>query len=122
MMKSVTSFALVGALLGGAVIAVPVVDESYPYTGPEIPVGDWADVSVNGNGNGKAFPRLIEAPAVTPATGNPSNNINVISLAYIPKGIAIHYQTPFGLGVAPSVKWGKSASNLASTATGYSHT
>jgi hypothetical protein len=121
-MKSSTALTLLGALSGSVVNAIPTVDESYPYTGPEVPVGDWADPSINGNGNGKAFPRLVEAPAVIPSTSNPSNNVNVISLAYVPEGIAIHYQTPFGLGVAPSVKWGTSATNLSFSASGYSHT
>lgn len=118
-MKSTASL-LFGTLLGAAVNAVPVVDESYPYTGPAVPVGDWVDPTVNGNGKG--FPRLVEAPAVTPKTDSPTNNINVISMAYIPEGITIHYQTPFGLGVAPSVNWGGSESSLRSIATGYSHT
>src|ERR1700722_17292111 len=79
------------------------VDTMYPYTGPDVPVGDWVDPTVNGNGKG--FPRLVEPPAVKPASANPTNNINVISLAYLPKGMNIHFQTPFGLGVAPSVAW-----------------
>lgn len=59
-------------------------------------------------GNGKGFPRLVEAPAVKPRTSNPKNNINVISLAYAgPNGINIHYQTPFGLGASPAVRWGE---------------
>lgn len=112
--------ALIGAaLLAVASEAVPTVDTTYPYTGPEVPVGDWVDPTVNGNGKG--FPRLVEAPAVKPATANPTNNVNVIALAYVPQGMNIHYQTPFGLGVAPSVKWGTSPSALTNTATGASH-
>lgn len=112
--------ALIGAaLLAVASEAVPTVDTTYPYTGPDVPVGDWVDPTVNGNGKG--FPRLVEAPAVKPATANPTNNVNVIALAYVPQGMNIHYQTPFGLGVAPSVKWGTSASALTNTATGASH-
>ncbi|TPX07727.1 uncharacterized protein E0L32_010623 [Thyridium curvatum] len=112
--------ALIGAaLLAVASEAVPTVDTTYPYTGPEVPVGDWVDPTVNGNGKG--FPRLVEAPAVKPATANPTNNVNVIALAYVPQGMNIHYQTPFGLGVAPSVKWGTSASALTNTATGATH-
>lgn len=112
-----TSFALMGAL-SRAVLAVPspVVDETFPYTGPAIPVADFVDPTVNGNGLG--FPRLVEAPAVTPATSNPTNNINVISSAFIPEGITIHFQTPFGLGTAPSVSFGTSATSLGQTASG----
>ncbi len=101
--------------------ARPTVDTTYPYTGPAIPVGDFVDPTVNGNGKG--FARLVEPPAVAPASKNPSNNVNVIQLSYMPNnGINIHYQTPFGLGVDPSVKWGTTASNLSNTATGYTHT
>ncbi|KAK9423126.1 putative Acid phosphatase AphA [Seiridium unicorne] len=96
------------------------VDETYPYVGPAVPVGDWVDPSVNGNGRG--FPRLVEAPAVKPASANPTNNINVVALAYIPDGVNIHYQTPFGLGEAPAVAWGSATGHLNNTATGKSHT
>jgi hypothetical protein len=96
------------------------VDETYPYVGPAVPVGDWVDPSVNGNGKG--FPRLVEAPAVQPATANPTNNINVVALAYIPNGVNIHFQTPFGLGEAPSVLWGSAQDNLTHKATGASRT
>ncbi len=98
----------------------PDVDNRYPYTGPEVPVGDWVDPTVNGNGKG--FPRLVEPPAVKPKAKKPTNNINVISLSYLPGGINIHYQTPFGLGVAPEVSWGDSPKNLKNIATGTSHT
>ena len=67
------------------------------------------------------FPRLVEPPAVTPKHKNPSNNVNVISLAYVPGGINIHYQTPFGLGEVPSVWWGEDAKKLGKLAKGYSH-
>ncbi|RDW57066.1 purple acid phosphatase-3 [Coleophoma cylindrospora] len=121
MKTSTASSALLGALSAlTCVYAAPVVDEEYPYTGPAVPVGDWVDPSINGNGKG--FPRLVEPPAVQPASANPTNNINVIALAYVPNGINIHYQTPFGLGVVPSVKWGTLATNLNQTATGFSHT
>jgi hypothetical protein len=108
------------AWLSAVAHAVPTVDETYPYTGPAIPVGDWVDPSVNGNGKG--FPRLVEPPAVVPGTSNPTNNVNVIALSYIPNGINIHYQTPFGLGTAPSVKWGTTVTDLDYQATGNSHT
>ncbi|KAF2764997.1 Metallo-dependent phosphatase [Teratosphaeria nubilosa] len=69
------------------------VDTRFPYTGPKVPVSDWVDQTVNGNGKG--FPRLVEPPAVKPASSQPSSNVNVLSLSYIPNGINIHYQTPF---------------------------
>ncbi|KAJ5623490.1 acid phosphatase [Penicillium lividum] len=111
---------LVDEGINAAPAPAPVSDERFPYKGPAVPVGDWVDNTVNGNGNG--FIRLQEAPAVTPAKSNPTNNINVISLAYIPDGMLVHYQTPFGLGAAPAVKWGKRKNNLTKFTTGYSHT
>jgi acid phosphatase type 7 len=74
------------------------------------------------NGNGKGFPRLVEAPAVAPALTNPTNNINVISLSYLPTGVNIHYQTPFGLDASPLITWGISANDLCNKASGISHT
>ena len=112
--------ALLPTLCGRLGAAAPVVDTEYPYTGPEVPVGDW--VNPTANGNGKGFARLVEPPAVKPGTTNPTNNINVISLSYIPQGINIHFQTPFGLGVAPSVRWGTSAKKLDQKSHGSSHT
>ncbi|KAH8703115.1 acid phosphatase AphA [Talaromyces proteolyticus] len=100
--------------------AAPVVDETYPYTGPDVPIADWVDPTINGNGKG--FPRLVEAPAVRPAKENPTNNVNVISLSYLPGGINIHYQTPFGLGETPKVHWGTNPKHLDRVAGGYSHT
>ncbi|CAN8104726.1 unnamed protein product [Discula destructiva] len=97
------------------------VDKLYPYTGPEIPVGDWVDPSVNGV-PGKGFPRLTEAPAVVPASANPTNNINVISLSYVPEGINVHFQTPFGLDEDPKLFWGESPRKLNCLATGKSST
>lgn len=122
-MRLGTASAIVGAIAASYVRAIPnpqSVDESYDYKGPKVPVGDWVDQSINGNGKG--FIRLFEAPAVTPVTSNPTNNINVIALAYIPGGINIHFQTPFGLGVIPSVFYSTSATNLNRTATGLSTT
>jgi hypothetical protein len=122
-MKATTSSAVIAALAAFCAQtgdAIPTVDESYPYTGPAVPIGDWVDPTINGNGKG--FPRLVEPPAVVPSSSKPTNNINVIALSYIPQGINIHYQTSFGLGVAPSVKWGTSATDLGSTVTGLSHT
>jgi hypothetical protein len=117
-MKATT--ALLVALSATSVHALPVVDERYPYTGPAVPIADWVDPTINGNGKG--FPRLVEPPAVKPAAANPTNNVNVISLSYLPKGIHIHYQTPYGLGVAPSVKWGEEPQTLNKFAKGYTHT
>lgn len=119
-MKAATASALLVALTATAAQARPVVDESYPYTGPAVPVGDWVDPTVNGNGKG--YPRLVEPPAVKPATANPKNNVNVISLSYLPDGMHVHFQTPFGLGVRPSVKWGKDPKHLDRVAHGYTHT
>lgn len=104
----------------GPVKSVRDVDTAYPYTGPDIPVGDWVDSSVNGV-KGSGFPRLVEPPAVTPASSDPTNNINVISLSYLPNGVNIHFQTPFGLEEDPTVYWGESA-NLTCMAKGKSAT
>lgn len=117
-MKAATASVLLA--LSVAVNARPAVDTKYPYTGPKVPVGDWVDPTINGNGKG--FPRLVEPPAVKPASSHPTNNVNVISLSYLPDGIHIHYQTPFGLGRAPSVKWGTNPHSLNRVAEGYSHT
>lgn len=95
----------------GPIKEVRDVDTLYPYTGPEIPVGDWVDASVNGV-EGSGFPRLVEPPAVTPASENPTNNINVISLSYIPNGVSVHFQTPFGLDEDPTIHWGEASTNL----------
>ncbi|KAF5699699.1 acid phosphatase [Fusarium mundagurra] len=121
-MKSTHLFAGVFAALAQA---APTVDETYPYNGPDIPIGDWVDHTINGNANHTGFIRLVEPPAVHPGHVNATNNVNVISLSYIPAqnggdtvGINIHYQTPFGLGQAPLVNWGTSASYLNNVAIG----
>lgn len=102
-MKSTASAAARLCVFLAAVNAAPKPDvdgrdvyTNYPYNGPAIPVGDFADSTVQGDGKG--FIRLVEPPAVQPATTEPSNNINVISLAYVPGGANVHFQTPFGLG------------------------
>jgi hypothetical protein len=120
-MRTTIGAAVFGIVLSAVSIvhAVPVVDEVYPYTGPDVPIGDWVDNTINGNGKG--FPRLVEPPAVTPKSKNPTNNINVISLSYLPGGINIHYQTPFGLGVAPLVTWGILPFWLNKKSTGSTH-
>jgi hypothetical protein len=51
------------------------------------------------------YPRLVEPPAVKPAKGA-TNNINVVSMSYLPNGMNIHFQTPFGLTGAPTVLYG----------------
>ena len=121
-MKTSSSPVLLAALLSASAHATALrksprdVDTRFPYTGPSVPIGDWVDPTVKGNGKG--FPRLAEPPAVKPASSQPSNNVNVLSLAYIPKGVNIHYQTPFGLNGAPSVHWGKAKNDLCYTAVG----
>ncbi|KAL4864099.1 hypothetical protein BDV12DRAFT_205933 [Aspergillus spectabilis] len=119
-MKGSTASAILVALSAATAQARPTVDTRYPYTGPEIPIGDWVNPTVNGNGKG--YPRLVEPPAVRPKSAHPTNNVNVISLSYVPNGMHIHYQTPFGLGVPPSVRWGTNPRYLNHVAHGYSHT
>jgi len=46
-------------------LLIPIILQNYPYTGPAVPIADWVDQSINGNGKG--FIRLVEKPAVTPA-------------------------------------------------------
>ena len=92
------------------------VDTRYPYTGPAIPVGDWVDSTVNGNGKG--FPRLVEPPAVKPASSSVTNNVNVVSLSYVPNGMNIHFETPFGLDGAPTINWGTSETDLCYSSSG----
>lgn len=126
-MKANTVSALVGAALLAAVptsstptIRQRDVDTRYPYKGPAIPIGDFVDATVNGNGKG--FIRLVEPPAVQSTSSNPSNSINVVSLAYIPTGMAVHFQTPFGFNGAPIIHWGENKDSLSNTATGYTTT
>jgi len=97
------------------------VDTLYPYTGPEIPIGDLSDQTVQGNGKG--YKRLRMPPAVTPAPGSTvTNNINVISTAFFPGGVNVHFQTPFGIGCDPVVYWGEDPKKLKKKATGFTHT
>lgn len=67
-LKSTLLEAVLLSLVSGAPTTVKYVkrdvDTTYPYNGPEIPIGDWVDATVNGNGKG--FIRLVEDPAVTP--------------------------------------------------------
>ncbi|TKA65427.1 Acid phosphatase [Friedmanniomyces simplex] len=124
MKASVGSAALFSAILANAAPAKEVnardVDTRFPYTGPAVPVADWVDPDPNGNGKG--FIRLVEPPAVKPKNSKPTNNINVISTAFVPGGITVHYQTPFGLGEAPAVKYGPKKNDLCYTAQGASIT
>lgn len=106
----------IGAFIG-IVSAAPEVDTRYPYKGPDIPIFDWNDQTINGDGKG--FMRLSEPAAVQPSGDDPTNNINVISLAYLPEGINIHYQTPFGLDDDPKVAWGTSSNHLKHTTSGH---
>ncbi|KAF7193734.1 Acid phosphatase [Pseudocercospora fuligena] len=124
-MKTTTASAFLAALLvtaeaAPAEIDARDVDTRFPYTGPAIPVGDWVDSTIKGNGKG--FPRLVEPPAVKPKSSKPTNNVNVIQLSYAGDGINIHYQTPFGLGVPPSVHWGTSSKSLSKVAYGATDT
>ena len=96
------------------------VYENYPYKGPAIPIADWLDQTVNGNGKG--FVRLNEPPAVWPANSNATNNINTVSLAFIPGGMNIHFSTPFGIGGSPIVNLGTSVAFLNNTAIGKTST
>ena len=88
----------------------------YPYVGPAIPIADWSDQTVSGDGKG--FVRLNEPPAVWPSSANATNNINTIALAYIPNGMNVHFSTPFGIGTDPVVYWGASRDALNNTVTG----
>lgn len=95
-MKANTASALVGALLlplGANALPADLeardVDTKYPYTGPKVPVGDWVDNTAEGNGKG--FQRLEEPPAVQPSGYKPTNNVNVISVSYIPNGVNIQF-------------------------------
>lgn len=97
------------------------VDTTYPYTGPEVPIGDLMDPTIEGNGKG--FIRVREPPAVTPAPGiTVTNNINVISTALLNGGIQIHFQTPFGIGNDPKVLYGTSPTKLNKSASGTTNT
>lgn len=124
MISKIGSFSAAVALAIAVVKAAPSpeadVDTTYPYTGPSIPIGDFVDNTIEGNGKG--FVRVTEPPAVTPGYENPTNNVNVISTSFIPGGINIHYQTPFGLGTVPTIKYGTSPDQLTNTATGASTT
>jgi len=124
MKSSSVAASVAAAILAGATsvntLSLPLerrdVYTNYPYTGPAVPVADWVDQSINGNGKG--FIRLVEKPAVKPAKRNPTNNINTIKLSYVPAGINVHFSTPFGLGVAPSLVYGTDSGNLKEMATG----
>ncbi|KAK5682662.1 hypothetical protein LTS10_005791 [Elasticomyces elasticus] len=126
-MKAAIGSAALCAILANAAPTKPRdingrdVDTRFPYTGPDVPVGDWSDPDPNGSGKG-GFIRLVEPPAVKPKSRKPTNNINVINTAYVPGGINVHFQTPFGLGKAPTVHWGPKHNDLCYTAHGTSST
>lgn len=85
-----------------------------------MPIGDWVDNTINGNGKG--FQRLVEPPAVAAKSGA-TNNINVIQVSYLDAGaVNVHFQTPFGIGSNPVVMWGKSSSKVNTKATGKTDT
>ena len=99
------------------------LETDYPYQGPAVVISDKVDQTVNGDGTG--FPRLYEAPAVEPYLGTlPTNNINVISLAYAPGGVGmnVHFQTPYGIGGTPCVEWGTDPTKLDQLAKGWTST
>lgn len=122
--RSVLISLCIGALTSANILpreaSPPSVDTRYPYTGASVPFGDILDPTINGNGKGLV--RLSEPPAVSPPLGvHPTNNINVISTGYVPGGMNIHFQTPFGIGEAPVVLWGEDRS-LGKSTTGGSST
>jgi hypothetical protein len=77
-MKTAVRAALLSAVLAHAAPTKEVeardVDTRFPYKGPAVPIGDWVDQTVNGNGKG--FPRLTEPPAVKPKSSKPTNNVS----------------------------------------------
>lgn len=120
-MRPPISPVIIPALFAAITIAVPVVDTEFPYTGPAVPISDTVNPSLTFNGSG--LPRLTEPPAVRPPPGvNVTNNINVISMSYIPGGMNIHFQTPFGLGTDASVHWGTDPDKLSNIAKGQTKT
>ena len=59
-----TAALFIGALGAGlSAHATPVVDTTYPYTGPAIPIGDWVDQTVNGNGKGFRVRQAVQSCA-----------------------------------------------------------
>ena len=121
MRGSTLLFAVILALPSLAAPYYPHVDTQYVYTGPAIPNSDPGDQSLGGSGLG--FPRLYQAPAVSPPPGfNATNNINVISLSYLPDGMTIHFQTPFGIGGDPCVWYGTFQDSLKNQSKGWTET
>lgn len=129
-MHGLAIVSLLGALLAQASPAPapgPVhphkryVDTTHPYVGPVIPIGDPANPTLDASKGG--YPRLWEPPAVSPPPGVAvTNNINVISTALFPGGVNVHFQTPYGIGGRPVVKYGKHPHELDQEATGTTHT
>ena len=115
---------LVGLLLASSALAAPFyphVDTQHPYTGPAIPNSDPGDQTLEGNGLG--FPRLYQHPAVQPLPGaTVTNNINVISLSYLPQGMTVHFQTSFGIDGEPCIWWGTVPDQLNNNTKGWTET
>lgn len=88
------------------------------YLGPTVPKGVLPAEIINGT---SIFVELVEPPAVVPSS-NATNSINVISLAYTPTGMNVHYSTPFPLDGIPHVMWGNDTTNLINNATGTGRT
>ena len=117
MLSTAVAFVILANTL---VSAAPTVNTKFPYKGPAVPIGDWVDQSVQGDGTG--FRRLVEAPAVKPSSKSATNNINVVSLSYVPGGMHVHFQTPFGIDGEPCVDWGTDPSNLWTNTKGWTRT
>lgn len=116
MLSQLIVFAVLARLVLGA--PTPDVDTTHPYTGPAVPVGD--PVNQSPTDNTKGYARLYEKPAVRPAPGvTVTNNINVISSAFFPGGINIHFQTPFDIGGEACVNWGTDKNDLSTNTKGY---
>ena len=125
MLSVITAFAVAATLASANPVPEKGLEKRFvytnePYTGPAVPVGDWADQTVNGNGKG--FPRLNEPPAVWPTSWNATNNINTIALAYVPGGMNVHFSTPYGIGAVPCVYYSTDPSNLSNVAKGATKT
>ena len=111
-------FGLLALMATTLAIPTPDVDTLYPYKGPSIPNGDPVNQSPTDKSSG--FPKLWERPAVQPLPGNQvTNNINVISTAYFPGGINIHFQTPFDIGGQACVNWGTDPNKLDTNTKGF---
>lgn len=116
MLPQLVLFGLLSSLAAAA--PTPDVYPGYDYKGPAVPVGD--PVNLSPTDNTKGYPRLYEKPAVRPLPGvTVTNNINVISTAFFPGGINIHFQTPFDIGGEACVNWGTDRNDLSTNTKGY---